>query len=69
MPASWLLDRGDLYQEYGESEVKMLEKKEFSFELKELNEDGSFEDYAAVFDKPDQMNEIIEKGVFKKMLR
>lgn len=47
----------------------MNETKTFPFEIKELADDGTFLGYAAIFDKPDAMNEIIEKGAFNKTLK
>jgi len=46
-----------------------MEKKSFKFEVKELNEDGTFEGYASTFDKVDQGNDLIERGAFKKTLK
>ena len=46
-----------------------MEKKSFKFELKELNEDGTFEGYASTFDKVDHGNDLIVSGAFKKTLK
>lgn len=46
-----------------------IEKKSFKFELKELNEDGTFEGYASTFDKVDHGNDLIESGAFKITLK
>lgn len=46
-----------------------MEKKSFKFDLKELNEDGTFEGYASTFDKVDHGNDLIEQGAFKKTLK
>lgn len=46
-----------------------MEKKSFKFELKELNEDGTFEGYASTFNKVDHGNDLIEPGAFKKTLK
>ena len=46
-----------------------LEEKTFPFEVKSLTEAGSFEGYAAIFNKPDSMNEIVEPGAFTKSLK
>ena len=45
-----------------------MEKKSFKFEVKELNEDGTFEGYASTFDKVDHGNDLIVSGAFKKTL-
>lgn len=46
-----------------------LEEKTFPFEIKALTDEGTFEGYAAIFDKPDSLGEIIEKGAFTKSLK
>ena len=46
-----------------------MEKKTFKFDLKELNEDGTFEGYASTFNKVDHGNDLIEPGAFKKTLK
>lgn len=46
-----------------------MEKKSFKFEVKELNEDGTFEGYASTFNKVDHGNDLIEPGAFKKTLK
>jgi HK97 family phage prohead protease len=46
-----------------------MEEKTFKFEIKELDEDGTFEGYAAVFNTVDFGNDVIKKGAFKKSLR
>lgn len=46
-----------------------MEKKSFKFEIKELNEDGTFEGYASTFNKVDHGNDLIEPGAFKKTLK
>jgi len=48
---------------------EVMEKKSFKFELKELNEDGTFEGYASTFNKVDHGNDLIEQGAFKKTLK
>ena len=52
------------------NKVKELEKKAFPFELEEkaFDDTGSFEGYAAIFGKEDQIGEVIEKGAFTKTL-
>ena len=52
------------------NKVKELETKAFPFELEEkaFDEVGTFEGYAAIFGKQDQIGEIIEKGAFTKTL-
>ena len=45
------------------------EEKTFPFEIKALTDEGTFEGYAAIFNKPDAMNEIIEPGAFTKTLK
>jgi len=47
----------------------ILEEKTFPFEIKSLTEEGTFEGYAAIFDKPDLLNEIVERGAFTKSLK
>ena len=51
------------------SALPELEEKTFPFEIKALTEEGTFEGYAAVFDKPDAMNEVIDAGAFTKSLK
>ena len=46
-----------------------METKVFPFEVKSVDEDGTFEGYCAIFDKPDNMGEIVEKGAFTKTLK
>ncbi len=46
-----------------------IEKMTFPFEIKVLKEDGTFEGYAAIFNKPDQRNQIISPGAFIKTLQ
>lgn len=46
-----------------------MEKKSFKFDLKELNEDGTFEGYASTFNKVDHGNDLIVPGAFKKTLK
>jgi len=46
-----------------------MEEKTFPFELKSIDEEGTFEGYAAIFDKPDKMGEVIAKGAFTKTLK
>lgn len=46
-----------------------MEEKTFPFEIKALTEEGTFEGYAAIFDKPDALGEVIEKGAFTKTLK
>jgi len=50
-------------------EIGQLEEKTFPFEIKSLTEEGQFEGYAAIFNKPDMYGEIIEKGAFTKTLK
>lgn len=45
------------------------EEKTFPFEIKAIAEEGTFEGYAAIFNKPDAMGEIIESGAFTKTLK
>ena len=46
-----------------------FEEKTFPFEIKKLTDEGTFEGYAAIFNKPDSLNEIIEPGAFTKTLK
>lgn len=46
-----------------------MEKKSFKFELKELNEDGTFEGYASTFNKVDHGGDTVEPGAFAKTLK
>lgn len=46
-----------------------MEEKTFPFEVKEVTDEGTFEGYAAIFNKPDRMGEIIDKGAFTKTLQ
>ena len=50
-------------------QLEKLEEKTFPFEVKALTEEGQFEGYAAIFDKPDLYRDIIMKGAFTKTLR
>ena len=45
-----------------------MERKAFIFELKKLEQDGTFEGYAATFGKVDRVNDFIERGAFKRSL-
>ncbi len=45
------------------------EEKTFPFEIKAITTEGTFQGYAAVFDKKDAMGEIIEKGAFDKTVK
>lgn len=49
--------------------MENLEEKTFKFEVKAITNDGQFEGYAAIFDTPDAMNEIIDRKAFTKTLR
>ena len=46
-----------------------MEEKTFPFELKGITEEGIFEGYASIFNKPDSYNEIVEPGAFTKSLK
>ena len=46
-----------------------LERKEFKFEIKSVNEDGIFEGYASVFGNKDSYDDVVEPGAFKKTLQ
>lgn len=46
-----------------------MEEKTFPFEIKSLSDEGTFEGYAAIFDTPDALGEVIEKGAFNKTLK
>jgi len=46
-----------------------METKVFPFEVKSVSEDGTFEGYCAIFDKPDRLGEIVAKGAFTKTLQ
>jgi len=46
-----------------------MEIKNFSFETKELTEEGQFEGYAAVFGNRDSWDDIIEPGAFAKTIK
>jgi len=45
-----------------------MERKTFRFELKSLDEAGIFEGYGSVFGVRDDVNDIVEKGAFRKTL-
>jgi hypothetical protein len=45
------------------------EEKTFPFEIKAMTAEGTFEGYAAIFDKKDALGEIIEKGAFDKTVK
>lgn len=42
-----------------------MEQKDFSFELKELKDDGTFSGYASVFNQEDQGADIVMPGAFQ----
>jgi len=46
-----------------------MEEKTFPFEIKAVTEEGTFEGYAAIFDTPDALGEIIDKRAFTKTLK
>lgn len=43
--------------------------KDFRFELKAVNEDGTFEGYLSVFDVVDLGGDLVEKGAFTKTIK
>lgn len=45
-----------------------MERKAFKFELKEIQDDGAFTGYAAVFGNVDNGKDIIQKGAFTRTL-
>jgi len=45
------------------------EEKTFPFEIKATTAEGTFEGYAAVFDKKDALGEVIEKGAFDRTIK
>lgn len=45
-----------------------MEEKTYPFEIKALTDEGTFEGYAAIFDVPDALGEVIKKGAFDKTL-
>ncbi len=46
-----------------------MEEKTFPFEIKAITEEGTFEGYAAIFDKVDALGEVIEKGAFDRTVK
>ena len=52
-----------------EKDLLELEEKTFPFEINAVTEEGSFEGYAAIFGKPDSLNEVIEPSAFNKTLK
>lgn len=48
---------------------KELEIKNFNFEVKATDENGTFEGYAAVFRNTDSYRDVIEPGAFKKTIQ
>ncbi len=46
-----------------------IERKEFALEVKEVNDDFTFQGYASVFDVEDEQRDIVAKGAFKRSLR
>lgn len=50
-------------------DIENIEEKTVPFEIKALTEKGAFTGYAAIFGKPDALNEIIERGAFIKTLK
>jgi len=46
-----------------------MEEKTYPFEIKAVTEEGTFEGYAAIFDIPDALGEVIQKGAFGKTLK
>lgn len=45
-----------------------VEQKSIKFDVKALNEDGTFEGYASVYGNVDSYGEVVEKGAFKRTL-
>lgn len=45
-----------------------MHKRDFAFELKAINEDGTFEGYGSVFGVKDSYDEIVEQGAFTETL-
>ena len=43
--------------------------KDFKFEMKAVNEDGTFEGYLSVFGIKDQVDDVVVKGAFAKTIR
>lgn len=50
------------------SSDSMREELDFKFEIKELDEDGKFSGFAAVYGNEDRQGDVIEKGAFKRTL-
>jgi len=46
-----------------------MEYKTFPYEIKEIDEKGTFEGYASIFGNPDAINDIVEPGAFTKSLK
>jgi phage head maturation protease len=46
----------------------MKEVKDFKFQVKSVNEDGTFEGYSAVYGNVDLGGDVVEPGAFTKTL-
>ena len=49
--------------------AKKLETKDFSFEVKEISDEGAFSGYLSVFDVEDTYGDTVVKGAFKRTLK
>lgn len=50
-------------------DIENNEELTFPFEVKSLDDKGAFVGYAAIFDTPDMLDEVIERGAFAKTLK
>lgn len=62
-------NNGTLEEKTFPLEIKKQEEKSFPLEIKTLTDEGTFEGYAAIFNKPDDVNEIIESGAFTRSIK
>ena len=53
---------------FGRKHSGALKVRDFDFEVKAVNEDGSFNGYGSVFDVVDSYQEVVAKGAFTESL-
>lgn len=57
-----------LHPEYGRKHSGALKVRDFDFEIKAVQDDGSFNGYGSVWDVVDSYNEIVARGAFTESL-
>lgn len=57
-----------LHPEYGRKHSGALKVRDFDFEIKAVQDDGSFNGYGSVWDVVDTYNEVVAKGAFTESL-